>query len=195
MSTSSGEKPASKHVLTAERCPKNPSMPKAFCSHCQGTERGTANNPKFSIRPGYHDCWPVVEILKDGGPIHIYDQHFRFGIRKAQLLLSCITVLGEFWKSTEKERKDFRPRLIEDERGRLTVFAFAEMHPDFERSDRQTIDHPWLRLRVLPSDREKIGLGVMKCRAVCAVAGDLRRWLISEGAPPPGNIRQTILGD
>ncbi len=33
-----------------EKCPIYPSMLKAYCSHCQGTGRGTAAaNPKFSL--------------------------------------------------------------------------------------------------------------------------------------------------
>jgi len=32
-----------------ERCPKSPSMLRAYCSHCQGTQLGTPNNPIFSI--------------------------------------------------------------------------------------------------------------------------------------------------
>ena len=177
-----------------ERCPKNPSMPKAYCSHCQGTERGTVSNPKFSIRASYFEGCPVVEVLKDGGPVHKYDDHFRFGIRKAQMLLACVEVLREFWQSTEEQRLAFKPRLIEDQRTRLQVSIFVEMHPDFEYSTGQTVDRPWLRLKVLSFDKEHIGLGMIKCRAVCAVKEDLQRWLKKEGAFIPEVNRQIVLG-
>jgi hypothetical protein len=83
-----------------ERCPKNPSMLKVYCSHCQGTELGTEANPRFSIRQSYFDDFPVVEVLKNGGPVHVYDSSFRFGIRKALMLVTCVDVLREFWQST-----------------------------------------------------------------------------------------------
>ena len=93
----------------------------------------------------------MVEVLKDGGPVHKYDDHFRFGIRKAQMLLACVEVLREFWQSTEEQRLAFKPRLIEDQRMRLQVSIFVEMHPDFEYSTGQTVDRPWLRLNVVHS--------------------------------------------
>ena len=73
-------------MASAERCPKNPSMLKAYCSHCQGTELGTDANPRFSVRAGYFDGFPVVEVLKNGGSVHMYDNSFRFGIRNGPLL-------------------------------------------------------------------------------------------------------------
>jgi hypothetical protein len=52
----------------------------------------------------------------------------------------------------------------------------VELHPDFERSDGETIDRSWLHLKALPLDNEHIGLGVMKCRAVCEVEEDSKQW-------------------
>lgn len=160
-----------------ERCPKNPSMLKAYCSHCQGTELGTEANPRFSIRQFYFDDFPVVEVLKNGGPVHVYDSSFRFGIRKALMIVACLDVLREFWHSTEEERLAFKPRLIEDKRHGLRVQTYVEMHPDFDLSTGATVECPWLRLNALPPDKEHIGLGKMKCRAICAVNEDLKQWL------------------
>ncbi len=166
-------------MASAERCPKNPSMLKAYCSHCQGTELGTDANPRFSVRSGYFDGFPVVEVLKNGGPIHMYDNSFRFGIRKALMLLACMEVLREFWHSTDEERLLFKPRLIEDRRHGLRVHIYVEMHPDFELSTGARVDRPWLRLKASPPDKEHIGLGMLKCRAVCEVKEDLEKWLRS----------------
>ena len=164
-------------MASEERCPKNPSMLKAYCSHCQGTALGTEANPRFSIKESYFDGFPVVEVLKNGGPVHVYDSSFRFGVRKALMLLACTDVLRDFWHSTEDERLAFRPRLIEDKRHGLRVQIYVEMHPDFELSTGATVERPWLRLNALPPDKEHIGLGMMKCRAICEVKEDLKGWL------------------
>ena len=125
-----------------ERCPKYPSMLEAYCSHCQGYERGTADNPRFSLKEGHLNGYPVVKVLKNGGPVHIFDSNFRFGVRKAQMLLACVQVLREFWHSSEDERLAFKPQVIEDQRRRLRVRIHVEMHPDFEHSSGQTIERP-----------------------------------------------------
>ena len=63
-----------------EKCPIYSSMLKAYCSHCQGTGRGTAAaNPKFSLIEATFKGHPVVEILKDGASIHMWGDHFQFG--------------------------------------------------------------------------------------------------------------------
>jgi hypothetical protein len=46
-------------------------MLKAYCSHCQGTEPGTAENPKYSLKEDDFDGYPIVEVLKNGGSIHM----------------------------------------------------------------------------------------------------------------------------
>jgi hypothetical protein len=168
-------------MVNQERCPKNPSMLKAYCSHCQGTARGTAENPNFSLKEGvFHGC-PVVEVLKNGGQVTMSDSHFRFGVRKAQMLVASMPVLRDFWRSSDAQRLEFRPRVIENQRQNLRVRVFVEMHPDFELSDGRPIDRPWLRLQALPPDTEHMGLGATKCRAICEVEQELRRWLRAEG--------------
>jgi hypothetical protein len=164
-----------------ERCPKYPSMLKAYCSHCQGTERGTAGNPRFSLRQGIFNGYPVVEVLKDGGQVVMSDEHFRFGVRKAQILVACVAVLREFWQSTEAQRHAFKPQQIQDQRQTLRVKVYVKMNPDFEHSTGRTIDRPWLHLQALPPDKDHIGLGMMKCRAICEVEEDLKRWLQIQG--------------
>jgi hypothetical protein len=164
-----------------ERCPKNPSMLRAYCSHCQGTNQGTLENPRFSLKEDYLNGSPVVEVLKNGGPVHFYDSNFRFGVRKAQMLLACLEVLKEFYHSTEEERLSFPSRLIEDRRHSLTVQIYVEMHQDFEISTGAKVERPWLRLNALPPDKEHLGLGMVKCRAVYAVKDELRRWLRKHG--------------
>ena len=166
-----------------ERCPKYPSMRKAHCAHCQGTERGTADNPKFSLKEYYFHGYPIVEVLKNGGPVNMWDEHFRFGQRKAEILIACVAVLREFWQSSD-ESLAFKPQLIENQRRGLRIQIYVEMHPDFELSTGAKIDRPWLRLQALaPDDAHHVGLGMMKCRAICAVEEDLKHWLRRHGVP------------
>jgi hypothetical protein len=124
--------------------------------------------------------------------VHAYDANFRFGVRKAQMLLACVDILRSFWHSTAEERLRFRPCLVEDQRRTIRVLILMEMHPDFEHSTGETIDRPWLRLTTLP-DKEHIGLGVIKCRAICEVKEELRRWLQAQSAFVPEATRQIAL--
>lgn len=163
-----------------ERCRKYPSMLKAECSHCQGLEHGTADNPHFTLKECDFEGFPVVEVLKNGGPVGMWDEHFRFGQRKAEMLVSCMDILRKFWLSTYEERLAFAPQLVENQASRLRIKVYVEMHPDFELSTGRTIDRPWLRLQALPPDNDHIGLGGLKCRAICAVEKGLKEWLLKQ---------------
>jgi hypothetical protein len=164
-----------------ERCPKNPSMLKAYCSHCQGTLIGSSQNPVYSLREHTFDGWPVVEVLKNGASIHPWDSHFRFGHRKAVLLVASISIIREFGWSSDGERLAFRSTQIEIQRPRLRLLLSVEMYPEFEYSTGETIERPWLSIQGLPPYNEKLGLGVMKCRAIAALEDDLRLWLRKQG--------------
>jgi hypothetical protein len=161
-----------------ERCTKNPSMLKAYCSHCQGTERGTVENPRYTLKEGRFKGFPVVEVLKNGGSIHVWDKHFRLGQRKAEMLIACDSIIREFGWGSESERLAFEPMRIVDERRGLRVQISVEMHRDFESSSGEIVERPWLRLQGLPPDSaEHIGLGMAKCRAVAALEDDLKKWV------------------
>jgi hypothetical protein len=159
-----------------EMCAKYPSLPKAYCSHCQGTNRQTTPVPDFSLAEGWYGRYSIVEVLKNGGPIHSWDRHFRFGVRKAELILTSIAPIREFAEARDDdERRCFRARIIAG-RG-LRVHVQLEMHPEFETSTRLKVDRPYLHLRALPPVKGGIGIGVLKCRAICAVELDLEDWL------------------
>jgi hypothetical protein len=166
---------------TSETCPLYPSMLKQYCSHCQGTSRATRNNPRFSVKRDSFDGAPMIEIFKDGGAIHLWDSHFRFGLRKAEIVVTCIDVLREFWRSDGAE---FTPRVVANPHRGLRVRVFVELHLDFERSDGELVDRPWLHLQSLTfGNTPTIGLGLLKCRAICEVEADIRTWLCEYGLP------------
>jgi hypothetical protein len=97
------------------------------------------------------------------------------------MLVACIDVLRDFWRSNGDEDDIFVPRVIENQGRRLRIRTHVEKRPDFERSDGQTVEKSWLRLQALPPDDDHIGLGVMKCRAVCELEEELKRWLRKQG--------------
>jgi len=129
------------------------------------------------LKAGYWHGNSVVEVLKNGGPIHTWDSQWTFGVRKAEMLIACVPFLREFAWSSDEAKVAFRRRVGENRATRLSVEIFVEMQPDFEYSTGQTIDRPWLCLQALPPDHLRIGLGEMKCRAICAVEKDLEVWL------------------
>ena len=154
-------------------------MDKRSCSHCLKLQRGTQENPVFSIVTGLYEGSPVIEILKNGGPVHRHDQHFRFGSYKARMLLACLPALKRFgWPSHDDDRSLFRPEVFEDRELGVKVEVYVTMNPDFELSSGELIDECWLDVRALPSLETHKGLGVIKCRAVCSVQDDLRAWVL-----------------
>jgi len=160
-----------------EKCEKFPSLYKRDCAHCRGTARGTEQNPNFSLVEIYENGFPLVEILKNGGQIHRFDSHFRFGIRKAEMLLACLPALKEFGWSGIQEKMNFKPRVFVIPRRGTRIFVFVEMHEDFEWSTGELIQQPWLMFQELPSREVHLGLGVMKSRAVWSVQDELGDWL------------------
>jgi len=196
--------------MPEERCPLNPSMYKRECTHCQGQARGTNENPRFSIRDYRSHGSPMVEILKNDGPVHRHDQHFSFGCRKARIIIACVDALKRFaWPSDPDDRTNFQPQIFTEKQLGVTIEVFAAMNPNFVVRD-ELIEKYWLYLRELPTpeiaqseecnmtpeqrqeffnrngywpiklaepEAVEIGLGVMKCKAVCSVQDELRSWL------------------
>src|SRR6266852_2546169 len=168
---------ATRQAMSDRFCDKFPSMERRFCAHCQGTLRGTAENPNFSTIEYSYRGYPVVEILKNGGQVHRHDKHFRFGCRIARILLTCLPELKTFaWPSSEKERTEFKPQIFTDSGLGITIEAFVTMSPNFVVSD-EVIEKYWLRLVELPDLEVQEGLGVVKCQAVCSLQDELRGWL------------------
>jgi DNA-directed RNA polymerase subunit RPC12/RpoP len=180
---SHGGEPTASRDLMCPRCGKklmcmlNPSMYRAYCAHCQGTARGTRDNPIFSIRTFWFKENPMVEILKDGASVGGWDSNFQFGMRKAEMLLACVELLRKFWRSGDEQRLKFPPQIVSSPENRLKIELLVLMEPYFQRSDGVVIDRPFLRLQAVEPHREHIGVGALKCRAVCDVEEQLRDWV------------------
>lgn len=161
--------------MVAGFCPLHPSLRQAFCSHCDGSAPGTPSNPKYSLKPAITDVrfGELVEILKNGGPVHRFDRHFRFGRRKASLFLAAMAAIREFaWIPDADRFAYWHPPILDQRLGQISVEI--EVKPRFVRSTGERIDRPYLRL--IGSDGALKGLGYQKCRAVSALRDELRRW-------------------
>ena len=121
----------------------------------------------------------MVEVLKDGGPVHVYDSHFQFGTKKAELLLAALPVIHEFAASTQDDgTTTVTSQVVVDEATGSQFQVWVEMHEDFVHSSGQHIRRPWLQIEALSIDSDRrIGLGVQKAKAICALEHDLREWV------------------
>jgi hypothetical protein len=117
-----------------------------------------------------------VEILKDGGPVHPYDEHFRFGVQKAWLLLGALQIIKEFIDNTDDEgNTSVSSQYVRDEFGDV-LQIWVEIHEEFVRSTGETIQRPWLQIQRIP-DGPRIGIGLQKAKAVHALAREIRAWV------------------
>jgi hypothetical protein len=135
----------------------------------------------FSLKEGHFNGHPIIEVLKNGGPVHPFDRHFRFGVRKAQMMLACVNILGEFWRADRGEKLRFETQEITDDRHGVQVRISVEMNPYFIYSTGVRIETPWLHLEALRPPNEHIGLGSSKCRAIFTVKKGLEDWLQQQG--------------
>jgi hypothetical protein len=157
-------------------CSKFPSMPVAGCVHCQNPKRISWNDPRYALLEGLGELsgFPFIEVLKDGGPVHRWDRHFRFRRSQAKMIVVCAHILRDFGWSTESEQRSFVARVIFDEQvPGLSVHVAVEMRPDFQHSRKGRIDRPWLLLRSLSSPSTEIGMGIQKSRALWHVRAEL----------------------
>jgi len=112
---------------------------------------GTIENPQLSLKEDFFNGYPVVEILSNGGPIHVWDSHFRFGQRKAEIVIACLAVLRDFWRSDDYDRRAFRPQILENQRRGLRIRIYVEMQQDFEHSTGTRIDRPVVAVACIAS--------------------------------------------
>jgi hypothetical protein len=144
------------------------------CNHCLGGPPRLS--PHYQLKFGWYQGSQVVEVLKDGGPVHPYDQHFRFGAQKARLLLTAIEVIKEFAANTDEVgNTTVKSQFVNDASGAI-LQIWIEMHVEFVKSTGEKIERPWLQIRRLP-DGPHIGAGVQKAKAISALARELREWV------------------
>jgi hypothetical protein len=149
-------------------------LPKDQCSHC--SVGITSLTPRYQLRIGSFEGCPTVEILKDGGTVHPYDEHFRFGVQKAWLLLGALRIVKEFIDNTDDDgNTSVMSQYVRDEFGNV-LQIWVEMHEEFVRSTGETIHKPWLQIHRIPNG-PRIGIGLQKARAVYALGKEIRAWV------------------
>ena len=121
----------------------------------------------------------MVEILRNGGPIHPYDTHFQFGFKKAELMLAALPVISEFAANTHEDGSTtVESQVIMDEVTGSQFSVWVEMHEYFVHSSGERIERPWLNLQALSDDIDThIGLGVQKAKAIRALSAELTSWV------------------
>ena len=144
-------------------------LPQRSCAHCK-YPRGV----RYGLHRGVYKGSPVVEIVKDGGPVHPHDEHFRFGVAKARLLLTALPMIRHFAEVGDEIVDVIPGELAVPDTSGGAVKVWVEMHPEFVRSSGETIDRPWLHMR---SSAVSIGVGYEKAKAICALADQLRQWV------------------
>jgi hypothetical protein len=138
----------------------------------------TSQPSKYELRFNFFKGAPIVEVLKDDGPIHAYDRHFKFGLEKAKLLLAALHEIEKFAHGVSVVTRSMP---LEGRTIKIQVLK----KPDFIHSSGKTISNPWLAIDTLPiGSGASIGVGVEKAKAVCAVAEELRAWVRRGGSRP-----------
>src|SRR6266536_4031723 len=91
-------------------------LPKQSCSHCKRHKRR-----QYELRESSYYGNEIVEVLKDGGPIHSHDEHFRFGVEKAVLMLASIAMVKQFLELGDAAAEVLAPQVIETPGGDIQV--------------------------------------------------------------------------
>src|SRR4029077_1240293 len=133
--------------------------------HCK-TPRGQHHELRESSYYGN----PVVELLKDGEPIQSHDEHFRFGIEKALLILASLRVIEQFVELGDDAITSPPQQVVDAKAGQIQVWV--EMHPDFVHSSGASIDRPWLRMEYLPLGTGAHRSRVRESKAILALSKD-----------------------
>jgi hypothetical protein len=124
----------------------------------------------------------MVEILKDKGPIHLFDEHFQFGLEKARLLLDALPILAEFATNTKANgTTTVTPQTFLNETKSRKLLV--SVHRDFLHSSGRLIHQPWLQIDSIPFNANRtIGVGVQKAKAICALSSQLGKWVAGSDA-------------
>ena len=144
-------------------------MPPDRCSLCKAPP-----GDHYELRRGSFEGNPVVEIMKNGGPVHRHDEHFRFGLEKARLLLVAEPVIDQFLQAGDQF--SLARRTLTDPERQTTMVAWVQLEPEFVRSTGETLDRPYLYLESQRSSA-RIGIGYEKAKALRAVRAELRAWV------------------
>jgi len=129
---------------------------------------------QYSIRESIYKRNPTIEILVDGkewGFTFEYDEHFRFGLNKAKMILVAMPIIDKFVDS-----KGTKPPLGEEvtiENNVLSEKVVCIRYDSFEYYGR-TIEKPYLKLMGSYAD---IGFGLEKAKALMILEDEIKEFV------------------
>ncbi len=129
---------------------------------------------EYVMRETQAGGYAMIEILHRGGPIHIFDSHFQFGVRKAMILMACMDSITELVSWPRGVPFHIEISFVEVDGLAIKIEAFQE----FEKSNGRRIKVPYLRISWTSGARRKqIGIGREKGKALCALEPQIRQWI------------------
>jgi len=156
-----------------ERCPKT-GLKRSSCYHCQ-------EPPEYSIKEGVFKGLPVVEILHQGGAIHEFDEHFRFGVKKAKLILACMEIVEELAATQFGEMPAIENQTVVDSINGDQISLIVESFREWQHSSGRTIKVPWIRLQSDKYPDVHIGFGQKKAKAIVCLRRKTAEWVDRSG--------------
>lgn len=130
---------------------------------------------KYSSKEGSYKGNPVMEVLINGdiwGSEFNYDEHFRFGRRKAMLIDVAMDLIEEFYNSDGRKPPLEDPKEIYELKYGMKVIC--NRHDEFTISNGKTIENPYLELKA--SDTS-ISFGLQKARALLDLEEEIKRFI------------------
>lgn len=147
------------------------------CYLCTLDNRLKGVMPKFTTKEGLFHGNPVLEVLVDGqswGVTYPFDEHFRFGVQKAKLILIFSDLIEQFVE-THGKRPNFGTKTsLTDLKYNLNSPCTCSTYPQFTLSKGRDIDSPYMQLR---SFNLAIGFGLIKAEALIDVRGNIEQFV------------------
>ncbi len=149
--------------------------------HTGNPDRTQANGPKhwFSVVESRWRGEPVLEILQDGRPFHVvldgHKSRFRFGVRKARMLLACLREIRVFYASGGTLPVTLDPLTVHSRPWQCD--CMLSRHEGFKRGGHWQAK-PWLKIA---SGNACIGIGVSKAEAVLFLEAEIERFVLQAG--------------
>ncbi len=121
---------------------------------------------QFSTREYYFNIHPMIEILVDNQPwglVFPYDEHFKFGTKKARLILASLDLISDFVESDGLRPKYNKVISIFDDE--LGIRCDCTTYPGFKIKG---IYRPYPYMKI-ESEQTNIGFGLTKAEALLVV--------------------------
>ena len=130
----------------------------------------------FSIKEGTSKDNPVLEVLINSQPFGEYfpnDENFRFGVKEAKMIVTCIDVIETFFHSNGKSPDANKPASRKNEGYHLTCVCTKQNA--FIRGGK-IIEKPYLKIE--DETGFDFGLTLTKAKAILVVMEEIELFII-----------------